>query len=76
MLTVYYKKPKEMLPEKASESSQNISEEEKNKKVQYSGERHEDLSEQGKLKKRQNGCKRYKRILEDEKQILVEYITN
>ena len=76
MLTVYYKKPKEMLPEKASESSQNISEEEKNKKVQYSGERHEDLSEQGKLKTRQNGCKRYKSILEDEKQILVEYITN
>ena len=53
MLTGYYKKNIEKLSKKACERYQNLSEEEKDKKRQYTSERYRNHSEEEKEKKRQ-----------------------
>ena len=68
------KKNRENLQKEAHERYQNLSEEEKYKKLQNARERYKNLCEEEKEKKHQCGRKRYKNLLENEKQRLVGYI--
>ena len=61
---------------KAREKYQNLSEEEKDKKLQYAREQYRNLFEEEKEKKCQYGRERYKKLLGNEKERLFEYINN
>ena len=71
MLTDIIKKNKEKPSKKAREKYQNLSEQEKGKQRQYAHEQYRNLTEEEKEK-----CQYGQKFIENEKQRLVEYISN